>query len=211
VFVVDDDPGLRRAVRLLLRTAGWRVELFACAEDFLDRPAPDETACAILDVSLPGLSGLDVQQAVVERGAALPLIFLAGQADVPMAVRAMKAGAVDFLVKPASAQDLLGAVGRALAEAERARCAVAEQAELQRRAGSLSPREREVMALVAGGMLNKQVGQRLGVTEKTVKAHRCQVMRKMRAGSLAELVLLAERVAALPPDAVALRSAGRAE
>jgi len=199
VFVVDDDPSVRKALGRLLRAAGFRAEAFATADEFLRRPAPEAPACVILDVQLPGPSGLDLQRALAERDADLPVVFITGYGDIPTTVRAMKAGAVDFLPKPVDDGALLAAVRQAVARHALARQAGAEVADLRRRAATLSPREREVLALVVSGLLNKQVGHRLAVTEKTVKAHRAQVMRKMQAASLAELVRMAGRIGLLAP------------
>jgi FixJ family two-component response regulator len=194
VFIVDDDQSVRKALGRLLRSAGFRVELFAAAEEFLGRPPPDAPGCVVLDVCMPGLSGLDLQRALAEKDPLLPVVFVTGHGDIPMTVRAMRAGAVDFLPKPCDGPALLAGVRQAVARHARARRTAAEADDIRRRADSLSPREREVMALVVSGMLNKQTGCRLGVTEKTVKVHRAQVMRKMRANSLAELVKMAERI-----------------
>jgi FixJ family two-component response regulator len=194
VLVIDDDPSVRRALARLLRAAGLRAETFASAEEFLGQPLPDGPGCLILDVSMPGLSGLDLQRTLAERNAGLPIVFLTGHGDIPTTVRAMKAGAVDFLPKPCDGQALLAAIRWAIARHAQTLQAGEELAAIRHRAESLSPREREVMALVVSGMLNKQVGHRLGVTEKTVKAHRAQVMSKMGADSLAELVRMADRI-----------------
>jgi FixJ family two-component response regulator len=191
VCVIDDDPSVRQALSRLLRAAGFRATAFASAEEFLQQALPEPPACLVLDVYLPGRNGLDLQHALAGREARPPVVFVTGHGDIPMSVRAMKAGAADFLPKPFSDEDLLAAVRQAVARHARARRADAESADIRRRAESLSPRERQVMGLVVGGLLNKQVGHRLGVTEKTVKAHRARVMRKMRADSLAELVRLA--------------------
>jgi FixJ family two-component response regulator len=198
VLVIDDDPSVRKALGRLLRSAGLRVELFESAEEFLAYPLPDVPACAVLDVRMPGLDGLELQRRLADSDAGLPIVFITGHGDIPMTVRAMKAGAVDFLSKPFDDQALLSAVRQAIAVHEQARRERAELAEIRRRAESLSPREREVMELVVSGLLNKQVGHRLGVTEKTVKAHRAQVMRKMGVHSLAELVRLAGRIGITP-------------
>jgi FixJ family two-component response regulator len=179
-----------------LKAAGLRFEEYACAAAFLGRPLPDAPACAVLDVHLPDLDGLEVQRALAAKDRSLPVVFITGFGDIPMSVRAMKAGAVDFLPKPFRYADLLAAVRGALARHARAREAGAEATTARRRAAALSPREQEVMALIVQGLLNKQVGHRLGVTEKTVKVHRARVMSKMGAGSLAELVRLAGRIEA---------------
>ncbi len=194
VFVIDDDPSVRTSLARLLKSAGLAAELFASAEEFLDSPLPDVPACVVLDVCMPGISGLDLQGALAERHADLPVVFLTGQGDIPMTVRAMKAGAVDFLSKPFHPHELLAAVRQAIARHAGARRLGSERADLRRRAESLSPREHEVMALVVTGMLNKQVGRRLGISEKTIKVHRAEVMRKMGAGSLAELVRMTEKL-----------------
>jgi FixJ family two-component response regulator len=197
-FVVDDDPSVRKALGRLLESAGLRAVAFASAEEFLQHPRPNGPACVVLDVSMPGLSGLDLQRELATRDDGLPVVFITGHGDIPMSVRAMKGGAVDFLPKPFDGEELLGAVRQALDRGARARQEAADTAALRRRFEALSPREREVLALVVSGMLNKQAARRLGVTEKTVKAHRAQVMHKMGAGSLAELVRMAARLGAAP-------------
>ena len=194
VFVVDDDPSVRTALGRLLLSCGIAARVFASAEAFLQLARPDSPACAIIDIHMPGLSGLDLQRSLSESGSALPLIFITGQGDIPTAVRAMKAGAADFLTKPFGDEELLEAVRRAIALDVGARRVAADVAEIRERADSLSPREGEVLTLVVAGMLNKNIGSRLGVTEKTIKVHRGQVMRKMRADSLADLVRMAERI-----------------
>jgi FixJ family two-component response regulator len=201
VFVIDDDPSVRKSLGRLLKSAGLRMQGFACAEAFLEASLPDVPACAVLDVCMPGLDGFDLQHTLAERGTSLPIVFLTGHGDIPMTVRAMKAGAVDFLSKPFNAKDLLAAVRQAIDRHTLARAAGAELAEIQGRAATLSPREHEVMVLVVRGMLNKQAGQQLGVTEKTIKVHRAQVMRKMGADSLPELVRMAERLGMNTPSA----------
>jgi FixJ family two-component response regulator len=194
VFVVDDDSSVRKALARLLKSALLHVEVFAGAQEFLERPLPDAPACLILDVRMPGLNGLDLQSALAERNSSLPIIFVSGRGNIAMAVRAMKGGAVDFLTKPLNNQELLTTVRRALARHAQARQAGAELAGIRQRAQCLSQREREVMALVVSGLLNKQAGHKLGITEKTIKVHRAQVMHKMGANSLPELVRMAERM-----------------
>jgi FixJ family two-component response regulator len=193
VFVVDDDVSVRESLELLIRTEGWRPELFASAQDFLSHPRATIPSCLVLDVTLPGLNGLELQQQLTDRPE-MPIIFITGYGDVPMTVRAMKAGAVEFLTKPFRDDVLLDAIRGAL---ERSRAALRLDAELRTLRssyGSLTPREREVMALVVSGLLNKQVGSKLGISEITVKAHRGQVMRKMKADSLPDLVTMATRL-----------------
>jgi len=201
VFVVDDDVSVRESLELLIRAAGWQPETFASALEFQSRPRPTVPCCLVLDVTLPGLSGLELQQRLVER-TDMPIIFITGHGDVPMSVQAMKAGAVEFLTKPFTNDVLLDAIGGAL---KRSRTAVRQAAELRvlRSAyASLTPREREVMALVVSGFLNKQVGGELGISEITVKAHRGQVMRKMKADSLPQLVTMAARLGLRPAGTV---------
>ena len=193
VFVVDDDVSVRESLEKLIGTAGWRAEVFASAQDFLSRPRSAGPCCLVLDVSLPGLSGLELQQRLADR-AEMPIIFITGYGDVPMSVRAMKAGAIEFLTKPFRDDVLLDAICGAL---ERSRAALRKESEigvLRSCYASLTSREREVMALVVSGLLNKQVGGRLGISEITVKAHRGQLMRKMKADSLPALVTMAARL-----------------
>ena len=194
VFVVDDDISVRESLELLIRCAGWRSEAFASAQEFLVRPRALAPSCLVLDVSLPGLNGLDLQARIAIDRPDLPIIFITGHGDVPMTVRAMKAGAVEFLTKPFDDAVLLSAIENAI---ERSRSALDDEAEmcgLRARHESLTPREQEVMALVVSGLLNKQVAGELGITEFTVKAHRGRVMRKMKADSLADLVKAAARL-----------------
>jgi FixJ family two-component response regulator len=193
VFVVDDDVSVRESLELLVRSAGWKVETFESAQAFLTRSRPSVACCLVLDVTLPGLNGLELQQRLVER-TEMPIIFITGYGDVPMSVRAMKAGAVEFLTKPFKDDVLVDAIRQAI---ERSRASLERQTEvdaIQACYDSLTPREKDVMALVVSGLLNKQVGGELGISEITVKAHRGQVMRKMKADSLPDLVTMAARL-----------------
>src|SRR5579863_2308928 len=194
VFVVDDDISVRESLELLIRNEGWQPETFASAQEFLDRPRIFAPSCLVLDVSLPGLNGLELQKRVAVERSDLPIIFITGHGDVPMTVQAMKAGAVEFLTKPFGDSALLSAIRHSL---ERSRAALAHETEMQALQAcdaSLTQREKEVMALVVCGLLNKQVGGELGISEITVKAHRGQVMRKMKADSLPDLVKISERL-----------------
>lgn len=194
VFLVDDDPSVRRALTRLIKSAGYDVQSFASARDFLDAsPAPAGAACLVLDVRMPGLSGIDLQRELGLTNRILPTIFITGYGDVPTTVKAMKAGAVDFLPKPVGDTDLLRAIDQALSRARREGAERKELQDIQTRVATLTAREREVMRLVVKGWLNKQIAFELGTVEKTVKVHRARVMQKMQVGSVAELVRIAER------------------
>ena len=194
VFVIDDDASMRDAVSRLLNAVGLTVQTFASAREFLAGRLPDVPGCAVLDVRLPGLSGLDLQREMVERGIHIPVIFITGHGDIPMSVQAMKAGAVEFLTKPFRDQDLLDAVRSGIQLDRQGRKERAELAELRDGLRQLTPREREVMSLVVAGLLNKQIALRLGTSEKTIKIHRSHVMQKMCADSLADLVKMSQKL-----------------
>lgn len=193
VFVVDDDLSVRESLELLIKSAGWQPETFVSAQEFLSRPHPPVPCCLVLDVTLPGLSGLELQKQLAERSD-MPIVFITGHGDVPMSVQAMKAGAVEFLTKPFEDDLLLDAIRGAIEHSRAALRLDSEMRLIRNRYESLTPREREVMALVVSGLLNKQVGGELGISEITVKAHRGQVMRKMKADSLPDLVTMAARL-----------------
>ena len=195
VFLVDDDASVRRALARLLKSAGHQVQTFASAREFLGTNAgTEEAACLVLDVRMPGLTGIDLQRELQTMNRNVPIVFITGHGDIPMSVKAMKAGAVDFLPKPVNDTDLLRAIERAITRACRDRAERKVIEDIQRRVETLTPREREVIALVASGMPNKRIAFELGTVEKTIKVHRARVMEKMQVGSLAELVRLARQV-----------------
>jgi FixJ family two-component response regulator len=198
VFIVDDDASVRDALGSLIRSVGLHVRLFASAQEFLGTPEPDVPTCVVLDVRMPGLSGLDCQRQLTDAGFRVPIIFMTAHGDIPMSVRAMKAGAMDFMIKPFRDQDLLDAVQQALDRDRRRREEDKETAGLRERFASLTLREREVLAWVIGGRLNKQIAGELGTSEITVKVHRGHVMRKMHADSIADLVRMAGRLGITP-------------
>jgi FixJ family two-component response regulator len=198
IFVVDDDPSVREAIENLVSSVWLRVEIFETAQDFLRSKHLDVPGCVVLDVRLPGLSGLDLQRELTAHEITLPIIFITGHGDIPMSVRAMKAGALEFLTKPFRDQDLLDAIQQALERDRAIRRQRADTAELRGRFDALTSREREVMSGVVSGLLNKQIAGELGISEITVKLHRAQVMKKMGANSLADLVRLAERLGTAP-------------
>ena len=193
IAIVDDDPSVRQGLQRLIRSAGWKPETFASAQEFLDRP-PREASCLVLDLQMPGLSGLDLQKRMAEAGLQTPIVFLTGHGDIPASVKAMKAGAVEFLTKPVDEQDLLTAIQEAIEKERRTRKQRADLNDLRERYQSLTAREQEVMRQVISGMLNKQIAGELKITEDTVKFHRGHIMRKMQADSLADLVRMAENL-----------------
>jgi FixJ family two-component response regulator len=193
VGIVDDDPSVRKGLARLVTSAGYRVEVFASAREFLARPQQEDPSCLLLDVRMPGLTGPELQEALAIAGRRMSIVFVSGHGDVVGSVKAMKGGAIDFLTKPVDARELLDAIERAVAKAFTAQREQAGATDVQGRLKTLTVREAQVFALVVTGMLNKQVAAELGIVEKTVKVHRARVMEKMRAGSLAELVRLADR------------------
>jgi FixJ family two-component response regulator len=199
VFIVDDDPSVRKSLTRVVAAAGYRVHVFASAQDFLAREPATGPCCLVLDVRMPGLTGLDLQKALADARHRTAIVFITGHGDVVTGVEAMKAGAVDFLTKPFAGKDLLDAIQRGLARDTRDLSTEARVAEIRERMTLLTPRETEVFALVVTGMLNKQIASELGIGEKTVKVHRARVMEKMRAGSVAELVRLADGVGVIVP------------
>ena len=207
VFVVDDDIGVRESLETLLQDEGWQPETFATAQDFLDRPRVFTPSCLVLDISLPGINGLELQKRVAVELPVIPIIFITGHGDIPMSVGAMKAGAVEFLTKPFNDEVLLTAIRQALERSRLALVKEAEMRELRDRYRSLTARERDVMALVVSGLLNKQVAVELGITESTVKAHRGQVMQKMKANSVADLVKITARLQHRAATTHSMRSA----
>jgi len=198
VFVVDDDPSVRRSIKRLIGSVGLQVELFGSAQEFLLGKRPDAPSCLVLDIRLPGISGLDFQHELAEANIHIPIIFITAHGDIPMTVRAMKAGAVEFLTKPFREQDLLDAIQLALERDRGRRQQEAELTVLRERFESLSPREREVVAMVVSGMLNKQIAAQIGTAENTVKIHRSRAMEKMQANSLADLVKMIQRLQVSP-------------
>jgi len=200
VFVVEDDSSVREALASLIRSAGWNVEVFVSANEFLANPKPDAPSCLVLDVGLPGLSGLDLQARMAELHDDIPIVFITGHGDIPMSVRAMKAGAVEFLTKPFAEQDLLEGIQLAIDRHRVARSEDAELRELRDCYASLTPRERQVMELVISGRLNKQAAAELGTSEITIKVHRGRVMAKMRATSLPDLVNRAAKLKPRPAE-----------
>jgi FixJ family two-component response regulator len=194
IFVVDDDPSVRKSLVRLIGAAGYAVKPFASAQEFLAREPSSGPCCLVLDIRMPGVTGLELQRTLASALHGIPIVFMTGHGDIPMSVTAMKAGAIDFLTKPFDGKELLGAIERAVAKDTRALGAEARTGEIQQRARLLTPRESQVFALVVTGMLNKQIAGELGIGEKTVKVHRARVMEKMRAGSVAELVRLADEL-----------------
>jgi len=198
IYVVDDDPSVRDSTQLLLKSVGFNVKTFGSAQDFLKANLQEDLGCLVLDVRMPGMSGLDLQEKLVSAKTPLPVIFITGHGTVPMSVRAMKAGAVDFLQKPFEEQDLLDAINRAVARQRERKLKADESEKLQLRLKALTSREYEVFSLLVTGMANKEIAYELGATERTIKAHRARIMEKMNAGSLVDLVRFAEQLKTLP-------------
>ena len=201
VFIVDDDPSVLKGLSRLLRSAGWETATYASPEEFVARHDPAAPGCLLLDVAMPGVDGLELQQQLADAGCPLPIVFITGHADVPMSVRAMRAGALNLLTKPIDDQELLKAVTEAVEKDRLARHAQADMAVVRERLAALTPREREVLDRVVAGKLNKQIAGELGIVEKTIKVHRAHVMEKMGARSLAELARMAERLGIAAPQA----------
>jgi RNA polymerase sigma factor (sigma-70 family) len=200
IFIVDDDPSVRESTQLMLKSVGFDVKTFASAQDFLNAKLQEGLGCLILDVRMPGISGLDLQEKLVSAESPLPVIFITGHGTVPLSVRAMKAGAVDFLQKPFEEQDLLDAINRAITQQREKKSKKDEEDRLQQRLKALTSREYQVFSLLVTGMANKEIAYKLGTSERTVKAHRAQVMEKMKAGSFADLVRFAEKLKTHLPD-----------
>lgn len=199
VFVIDDDGSVRRGLERLIKSVGFKVETFASAEEFLQRKPYSGSSCLVLDVRMPGLSGMDLQKELAQKEISLPIIFITGHGDIPMSVKAMKGGAVDFLPKPFDEKNLLPAIAKGIDRDIQRRREHAEKAKIQRRVNTLTPREHQVLRWVITGMLNKQIANKLSITEKTVKVHRGRLMKKMGVVSVAELVRLAQKARITPP------------
>jgi FixJ family two-component response regulator len=200
IFVIDDDPSVRDSMKMMLKSVGFDVKTFVSAQDFLTAKLQERPGCLILDVRMPGMSGLDLQEKLVSAKTPLPVIFITGYGTVPMSVRAMKAGAVDFLQKPFEEQDLIDAIYRAISQQRERKLKTDETDQIQKRVNALTPKEYEVFSLLVTGMANKEVAYKLGTSERTIKAHRAQIMEKMNAGSFADLVRFAESLKMRPPN-----------